>query len=266
MRNLIVVLVFGFGCQFAYALKECTVQFPGPTEHDGQCFCKDVEPDELYDSKKYCFIDYPSTPSYPPPSPASRPSGNNRVFILVEPLRYEVGTTGVVITVPAGFVTDYASIPRRLWSVYSPHDQYSRAAIVHDYLYWSQLCSRKQADNLFMIAMKESNVPFGTREAVYRVVKSIGGFSWSTNAEERKKKLPKVVPLDRADFAPNESWEDYRPRLFEEGVRDPDFTDKAYCALGNSTDVPSKESAKKILDDPKGVERIEKRFDPRSPR
>ena len=40
-------------------------------------------------------------------------------------------------------MTDYASIPSVLWSFgLSPHGLYSRAAVIHDYLYWTQLCTR----------------------------------------------------------------------------------------------------------------------------
>ena len=173
-----------------------------------------------------------------PPSPGVRPSGNNRAFILLEPMTYMIGTSGVRITVPSGFVTDYASIPERLWSIYSPHDQYSRAAIVHDYLYWSQLCTRAQADNLLMIAMKESDVPEKTRQIVYSGVHLFGKASWIDNQEQRMAKLPKVVPLDRRDFPPNWSWEMYRQYLMQRGVNDPPFSGSEYCSLGNTDNVP----------------------------
>lgn len=173
-----------------------------------------------------------------PPSPGVRPSGNNRAFILLEPMTYVVGTTGIRITVPAGFVTDYASIPESLWSLYSPHDQYSRAAIVHDYLYWSQLCTRAQADNLFMIAMKESEVPERTHRNVYTGVHLFGNSSWIDNQAQRKAKMPRVVPLARLDFPPNWSWEMYRGYLMRQGVEDPPFSGDEYCALGNTDTVP----------------------------
>lgn len=182
--------------------------------------CPKILGDELYpegvvdtDCKGRC-IDRLTTP----PSPGVRPSGNNRAFVLLEPMVYQVGTTSKTITVPAGFVTDYASIPRILWSKYSPHDQYSRAAIVHDYLCWSQLCTRPQADNLFMIAMKESEVSTVTRAAVYEGVHLGGQSSWDDNKEERKANKPRVVPVTRKDFPPNWSWEMYRSHLIDEGV------------------------------------------------
>jgi hypothetical protein len=173
-----------------------------------------------------------------PPNPPVLPSGNNRAFILLEPMVYKIGSTKHKIVIPAGFVTDYASIPKRLWSIYSPHDQYSRAAVVHDYLYWSQLCTRIQADNLLMIAMKESNVSEVTRNNVYAGVTSFGKSSWESNRQQRMKKMPRVVPVQLQDFPPNWTWEMYREELIRKGVVDPAFTGNDYCSLGNSAEVP----------------------------
>lgn len=174
-----------------------------------------------------------------PPSPSVRPSGDNRAFILLEAMNYKVGNSGIVITVPAGFVTDYASIPRPLWSLYSPHDQYSRAAIVHDYLYWTRKCKREQADNLFSIAMKESAVSEITQGIVYSGVDLGGEASWLKNGTESDRGMPRIVPIDRRDFPPNWSWEQYRAKLFSDGYRDPKIEDEgAYCRLGDSQVVP----------------------------
>src|SRR3954469_3966277 len=38
------------------------------------------------------------------------------------------------VRVPAGFVTDLASIPNQFWSVLPPAARYSYPAIIHDYL------------------------------------------------------------------------------------------------------------------------------------
>jgi Protein of unknown function (DUF1353) len=104
----------------------------------------------------------------------------------MEDLRYQIGQTSTVIVVPKGFVTHVASIPQAFWSFgLSAHGRYSKAAIVHDYLYWTQGCSREQADNLLMIAMKESRVDVGQRLAIYEGVRLGGGQPWVNNADER---------------------------------------------------------------------------------
>lgn len=53
---------------------------------------------------------------------------------LLEDLVYTT-RDGWRIVVPAGFVTDYASIPRALGWLIPPRGKYNRPAIVHDWLY-----------------------------------------------------------------------------------------------------------------------------------
>lgn len=59
-----------------------------------------------------------------------------RLWRLEQPLIYEVGElgSGRHITVPAGFETDGASVPRFFWAVLPTWGKYSRAAVIHDYL------------------------------------------------------------------------------------------------------------------------------------
>ena len=176
-----------------------------------------------------------------PPSPTVRGFGDNKFFVTVEDMEYVVGSTNDRIVVPKGFVTDFASIPSGLWSLgLSPHGQYSRAAVVHDYLYWSQACTRDQADRLLVIAMKESKVGGFDESVVYRGVKFGGQGAWDDNAKERNAGLPRIIPekyLRPAD--PNMNWPTYRAFLVKEGVKDPPFEQQpGYCAYGNTTDVP----------------------------
>ena len=154
---------------------------------------------------------------------------------------YTIGRTNETITVPKGFVTDFASIPPKLAALgLSPHKQHSRAAVVHDYLYWAQGCSKAQADRLLVIAMRESNVGWFDEVAIFVGVDGPGWIAWNQNADQKKAKLPRVVPekyLRRDD--PNMNWPNYRKFLVAKGVVDPPFEkNPSYCALGNSTAVP----------------------------
>jgi hypothetical protein len=176
-----------------------------------------------------------------PPSPAVRAFGDNKFWITVEDMDYVIGSTNDRIVVPKGFVTDFASIPQALWSLgLSPHGQYSRAAVVHDYLYWSQACTRAQSDRLLVIAMKESSVSGFDEFLVYQGVDKGGTRPWNANANERKAGLPRIVPeeyLRPAD--PNTSWPAYREMLVNQGVKDPPFEQNpTFCAYGNTTVVP----------------------------
>jgi hypothetical protein len=239
---VIVLVVFGF--QFAVEAQQVIpkTDYLKSSEEGCRKRCTNDDSDELYPrgtTNWSCFNDCRGKRYKIFLSPGVRPSGNNRAFVLLEPITYEIGDSGKKIEVPIGFVTDYASIPRRLWSLYSPHDQYSRAAIIHDYLYWAQPCTKPQADNIFMIAMKESEVDVVTRNAVYVGVHAAGQPSWQENQKERAQKLPRVVPVDRRDFPPNWSWETYRQYLYLQHVEDPPFPPADYCALGDTDNVPA---------------------------
>ena len=176
----------------------------------------------------------------PIPAPVLKPFADNRDWVLMENLHYQIGQTSTVIVVPRGFVTDFASIPQAFWSFgLSAHGRYSKAAIVHDYLYWTQACSREQADNLLMIAMKESSVDAGQRIAIYEGVRLGGGKPWLNNADERQRGLIRIVPEAALSFGPEVVWRDYRSTLVPSGLTELAAAESpAYCLFGNSTDVP----------------------------
>jgi len=77
----------------------------------------------------------------------------NYDFTLCEDFTFSVD--GVSQTIPKGFTTDWATIPRFLWSVYSPNKAETiPAAVIHDYLYFCpQQRSRKEADSIFYDAL-----------------------------------------------------------------------------------------------------------------
>lgn len=63
------------------------------------------------------------------------------------------------IVVPAGYITDLATIPRPLWSIFPPHDVYAKAAILHDFLYDNAIGSKAEADLVFHEAMLVLGIP-----------------------------------------------------------------------------------------------------------
>lgn len=74
--------------------------------------------------------------------------------------------------VPAGFRTDFASVPRWLWSIFPPADpKYVAAAVLHDWL-----CSRKEftykfSDDLFFEAMGVLKTPIWKRWVMWTFVR-----------------------------------------------------------------------------------------------
>ena len=148
-------------------------------------------------------------------------------------LAWGIGFSDAVVFVPHGFVHDRAGVPSVLWSLAS----YTRAAVVHDWLYWAQPCSRLQADNLLMIAMKENGVSWMRRQLVYRAVRLQGQAIWRRNAEERQLGMPRINPYG---YVPdNMNWPELRARMFREGVRDVRYVvPNDYCRHGDSKEVP----------------------------
>lgn len=53
------------------------------------------------------------------------------------------------ILVPQGFITNGASVPPLIRKVVSPTGAMFRAAVVHDYLYYSQIRTRRDSDKIF---------------------------------------------------------------------------------------------------------------------
>jgi len=83
--------------------------------------------------------------------------------------------SGRIIEVPAGFKTDFASVPRLFWRIIPPWGAYSPAAVVHDYLYTTGLVSRAEADRIFHELMKRLGVSVWMRNSMYWAVRMAGG-------------------------------------------------------------------------------------------
>lgn len=99
---------------------------------------------------------------------------DNRKFVILED--FSVTTKdGEVITVPEGFVTDAASVPRLFWSFLPPLGRYTKAAVVHDYLYRTHLKTKEEADKIFLWLMEDLGVEKVRRTVMYYAVKWFGG-------------------------------------------------------------------------------------------
>jgi hypothetical protein len=121
----------------------------------------------------------------------------DNVFTLVLPLRYDIDGTNESIVVPAGFVTDLASIPKALHWWEGKVDRSMAAAIVHDYLYWDQRCTKDEADAVLYLAMKEGGVWWFKRRAVYAGVRTpIGQKAFEKNAKLKASGEPRFFSID----------------------------------------------------------------------
>lgn len=115
---------------------------------------------------------------------------DDRRWKLLEEFDYFIGDvdSSESVSVPAGTVTDFASIPRPLWNILPPWGKYGKAAVIHDFMYSQhQITSngkqvdieRKQADDIFLEAMKVLGVGTITRYAMYYAVRVFGHRPWA---------------------------------------------------------------------------------------
>ena len=90
------------------------------------------------------------------------------------------------IIIPVGYITDFASIPRFLWSVFPPHGFMTNAAILHDYMYdnkvgeniWGEYQARITADDLFLVECIKEAVPVWQAVLIYYVLRLFGRSWW----------------------------------------------------------------------------------------
>ena len=113
------------------------------------------------------------------------------------------------VVVPAGFVTDYASIPRTLRRLL--HGNHNRPAILHDYLYWRQ-CDQSLADQIFRDELEAMGIPALKRKAMYVAVRLFGSRAHAGNRRERDAHLPRIIPADYLP-PPIGDWPPFRKAL-----------------------------------------------------
>jgi len=104
-----------------------------------------------------------------------------QVFRLVRQLHFH--TRVFAVSVPSGFETDFASIPRFFWRLEPPVGRSCRAAVVHDYLYRSGLASRWMADAVWREGMRELGVHPVKRWVMWAAVRLFGRANYRKMAE-----------------------------------------------------------------------------------
>lgn len=100
------------------------------------------------------------------------------IWTLLEPLRYYSDLLKRDITVPQGFQTDFASVPRLLGIYDLEGGKCNKAAVVHDWLYSTQCVDRATADAVLREAILASGYSAFTAGVFYAAVRIGGGSHW----------------------------------------------------------------------------------------
>lgn len=98
-------------------------------------------------------------------------NGHTGQWQLIHILRYQSDLAGQIITVPFGFSTDFASVPREsviAWGLFGGRAM--RPAVVHDYLVRYRIFPREKCDRIFLEAMKAEGLPMVKAMPMYLAV------------------------------------------------------------------------------------------------
>jgi hypothetical protein len=107
-------------------------------------------------------------------------SESPRRWRLLHEFRYDSAVARARIIVPAGTVTDFASVPRIMLVFLLVGDYAHAAAVVHDYLYQTGLFDRVTADRVFFEAMLATGVERWRATIMHWGVHEGGQARWAT--------------------------------------------------------------------------------------
>ena len=105
---------------------------------------------------------------------------NGRRIKTLEDITFyiEVNKDKKSYTIPAGFQSDLASIPRLLWAIFPPFGRYNKAALCHDWLYSTKVEARKVCDVAFKQLLLASKVERFKVNCFYLGVRLLGKFKY----------------------------------------------------------------------------------------
>jgi len=94
--------------------------------------------------------------------------------VLLAPLVFDSFLLNLRVTVPEGFVTDFASVPRAPFTYWLFGGIGDEAAVIHDFLYEKGLVPRELADRVYGEALTACGVPAWRRTAMVAAVRVFG--------------------------------------------------------------------------------------------
>lgn len=99
---------------------------------------------------------------------------NEDLWVTNEEFTYFIGPVQdrKYVTVPAGFITDGASVPRMFWPIFPPWGVYGQATILHDYLCVNKQLTKNGDDTNLRIGQEEID------KVLYGAMKALGTPVW----------------------------------------------------------------------------------------
>lgn len=124
-------------------------------------------------------------------------------WALTEPLTW-TGSQHDTFVVEAGFVTDFATVPRFLHWLVLPYGAYTRAAVLHDWLIETRInhpdpllrVASRDVDGIFRRVMGELGVGWAKRWTMWAAVRAASLFNpRRARGRDLRRDLPKVLGM-----------------------------------------------------------------------
>ena len=123
------------------------------------------------------------------------PLADGKTWVIVRDFGYDVGAenSGDHIDVAIGFKTDFATVPRPFWAILPKWGRYGNASVLHDWLYWTQIRPRPEADAIFLEAMGVLGVSPIVKRPMYWAVRLFGWLAWYRNQADKASGFDRVL-------------------------------------------------------------------------
>lgn len=112
---------------------------------------------------------------------------NPRKFTLDSDFIYVDNEKDIRVVVPAGFVTDFSSVPGAFWSYFAPWE-HPEAGLIHDWLYKAPNAfqsdslkpplTQAQCDDIFRRILHIKGVRWTKRQVLWSILRSFGSHAW----------------------------------------------------------------------------------------
>lgn len=110
---------------------------------------------------------------------------DDKIFMVIDhPFCYQSDIAKQTFSVPVGFQTDFASVPRFPLIYVLLGDTAHEPAVIHDWLYYSAIVTREMADNVLYEAMTVFGVEDWRRDMIYEGVRAGGWYAWDQHRSE----------------------------------------------------------------------------------
>ena len=98
----------------------------------------------------------------------------NRKWKVLKDFKFAIDKTNEVITIPKGFISDLASVPNSLRSIFPRSPKLILPSVVHDYLYSIGYEKRKICDSIFKETMLIVGIVKNKAKIFYSAVRVFG--------------------------------------------------------------------------------------------